>query len=145
MKGMKIFYSLVTGPQTLRPMKDILGQNQLSGTEGTTSPDCPCPASPVAIPTLPMTQDPISAQPGAPRPGWSYAGGLLVSSLASWMDLRPMLQSFLQPCLCFHPFLLQSGSPGWTLTLVLHLLCLGLLTDPDISLMCSDLWDSTRW
>ena len=90
----------------------------------------------MATPILHIAQDPISVQPGAPRPGWSCAGGMLVSSSASWMDLRPTLQPCLQPCL--RPFLLHTGPPGWTLTLVHHLLCLGLPMDHDTSLMCSD-------
>lgn len=135
MKGTKIFYSLVTGSETLRLMKDILRQNQFSaiGPKGTTRPDCPQPAILVSTPVMPMASGSHFSPARDTRPGWSYTE---ISIPASCMGLKPMRQPCLQPCLCPHPFLLQTGPPGWTLTVVHWLLCLGPVMDLDTSRPC---------
>lgn len=135
-----MFYSLVTGYQTLRFMKDIIRQNQLSAMAPRALPVLTVPAQPPLWRPQPRPWPRTPFQPSLGHPDlvgatpdecWS-------PDLPSWMDLRPMLQPCLQPCPCLRPFLLQTGSPRWTLTLGHRLLCLGMPMDHDTSLMCSD-------
>lgn len=85
-----------------------------------------CRASPT---TLPMAQDPTSAQPRAISPRASDAIGVPASSSDSFMDFRSTLQPCLQPCLWPCLLLFPDGHPGWILCLDHHSPSLGLLME----------------
>lgn len=86
-RGWKCFTLWLLGlnPQTYK-IYPKAESGQCYGLKGSTSPECPCPSSPVVTATLPMAQDPILTLPEARRPCLSYASEVPVSSPASWME-----------------------------------------------------------
>lgn len=135
-----MFYSLVTGFQTLRLMKDILKQNQLSDMAPRVLLVLVVPAQPPLWPSppCPWPQTPFQPSLGHPDLTGAMPEECWSPPLPHGWTSNPRCSFVSRTVSVLALFLLQTGPSGWTLTLVHRLLCLGLLMDPDTSLMCSD-------